>query len=90
MLNIVHNSYTFCVLPTALYEDPTDNYRYLPYLFHDFLICQDVTDIEEMSAYYRLNLFHVICLNSVFQSCFPRSRMVSISGSENKDPDSGG
>lgn len=38
----------------------------------------DLTDMEEMSAYYRLNLFHVICLNSVFQSCFPRSRMVYI------------
>jgi len=38
----------------------------------------DLTDISEMSSYYRLNLFHVICLNSVFKSCFPRSRMVYI------------
>jgi len=38
----------------------------------------DLTDIAEMSEYYRLNLFHVICLNSVFKNCFPRSRMVYI------------
>jgi len=38
----------------------------------------DLTDIGEMSEYYRLNLFHVICLNSVFKGCFPRSRMVYI------------
>jgi len=38
----------------------------------------DLFDITEMSAYYQLNLFHVICLNSVFKSCFPRSRMVYI------------
>jgi len=38
----------------------------------------DLTDILEMSSYYRLNLFHVICLNSVFKGCFPRSRMVYI------------
>ena len=31
-----------------------------------------------MSRYYRLNLFSVICLNSVFQSMFPKSRMVFI------------
>jgi len=38
----------------------------------------ELTDIEEMSRYYRLNLFSVICLNSVFQSMFPKSRMVYI------------
>jgi len=38
----------------------------------------ELTDIGEMSEYYRLNLFHVICLNSVFKNCFPRSRMVYI------------
>merc|ERR1711973_334649 len=38
----------------------------------------ELTDIEEMSRYYRLNLFHLICLNSVFQSMFPKSRMVYI------------
>lgn len=38
----------------------------------------DLTDISLMSTYYRLNLFHVICLNSVFKSCFPKSRMVYI------------
>lgn len=38
----------------------------------------DLTDIEEMSSYYRLNLFSAICLNSVFWECFPRSRMVAI------------
>jgi len=38
----------------------------------------DLFDISEMSAYYQLNLFHVICLNSVFKSCFLRSRMVYI------------
>merc|ERR1719495_2768195 len=32
----------------------------------------------ELSSYYRLNLFSAICLNSVFFSCFPRSRMVAI------------
>merc|ERR1711936_1371916 len=31
--------------------------------------------MEEMQDYYRLNLFHVICLNSVFTTCFPKSRM---------------
>merc|ERR1719283_658392 len=31
-----------------------------------------------MSCYYRLNLFSVICLNSVFQSMFPKSRKVYI------------
>lgn len=38
----------------------------------------DLTDISAMSEYYRLNLFHVICLNSVFNACFPRSRRVFI------------
>jgi len=38
----------------------------------------ELTDIDEMSRYYRLNLFHLICLNSVFQSMFPKSRMVYI------------
>jgi len=38
----------------------------------------DVTDIAEMSAYYRVNLFHVICLNSVFTTMFPKSRMAYI------------
>eukprot|EP00088_Acartia_fossae_P019948 TRINITY_DN2167_c0_g1_i5.p1 TRINITY_DN2167_c0_g1~~TRINITY_DN2167_c0_g1_i5.p1 ORF type:complete len:313 (-),score=121.83 TRINITY_DN2167_c0_g1_i5:1246-2184(-) len=38
----------------------------------------DLTDIDEISTYYRLNLFHVICLNSVFTSCFPKSKMVYI------------
>jgi len=38
----------------------------------------DITDLEEMTAYYRLNLFHVICLNSVFTSMFPKSRMAYI------------
>jgi len=38
----------------------------------------DLTDIDEMSTYYRLNLFHVICLNSVFKSCFPVTRTVYI------------
>lgn len=38
----------------------------------------DVTDLDELSAYYRVNLFHVICLNSVFTAMFPRSRMVYI------------
>jgi len=38
----------------------------------------DLTDMEEMSAYYRVNLFHVICLNSVFTSVFPKSRMAYI------------
>jgi len=38
----------------------------------------ELTDIEEMSRYYRLNLFSVICLNSVFQSMFPKSRMVFV------------
>jgi len=38
----------------------------------------DLTDIDEMSRYYRLNLFHVICLNSVFKSCFPATRTVYI------------
>ena len=31
-----------------------------------------------MTSYYRVNLFHVICLNSVFQSMFPKSRKVYI------------
>ena len=31
-----------------------------------------------MSGYYQLNLFHVICLNSVFKACFKRSKMVYI------------
>jgi len=35
----------------------------------------DMTNMEEMQDYYRLNLFHVICLNSVFTNCFPKSRM---------------
>ena len=39
---------------------------------------QELTDIDEMNSYYRLNLFSVICLNSVFQAMFPRSRMVFI------------
>jgi len=38
----------------------------------------DLYDIDEMSSYYRLNLFHIICLNSVFKDCFPSSRMVYI------------
>jgi len=38
----------------------------------------DMTDMEEMQAYYRVNLFHVICLNSVFTSLFPKSRMAYI------------
>jgi len=38
----------------------------------------ELTDIEEMTTYYRVNLFHVICLNSVFQSMFPKSRMAYI------------
>lgn len=38
----------------------------------------EMTDIEEMSAYYRVNLFHVICLNSVFMSMFPKSRLAFI------------
>lgn len=38
----------------------------------------DLTDMDEMSAYYRLNLFHVICLNSVFTSMFPKSRKAYI------------
>merc|ERR1712098_897876 len=38
----------------------------------------ELTNIDEMSCYYRLNLFSVICLNSVFQSMFPKSRMVFI------------
>lgn len=38
----------------------------------------DMTDMDEMSAYYRLNLFHVICLNSVFTSMFPKSRKAYI------------
>ena len=42
------------------------------------LILQDMTDMEEMQAYYRVNLFHVICLNSVFTNLFPRSRMAYI------------
>ena len=37
-----------------------------------------MTDMEEMQAYYRVNLFHVICLNSVFTSLFPKSRMAYI------------
>ena len=42
------------------------------------LIPQDMTDMEEMQAYYRVNLFHVICLNSVFTNLFPKSRMAYI------------
>eukprot|EP00088_Acartia_fossae_P038597 TRINITY_DN40039_c0_g1_i1.p1 TRINITY_DN40039_c0_g1~~TRINITY_DN40039_c0_g1_i1.p1 ORF type:complete len:274 (+),score=7.15 TRINITY_DN40039_c0_g1_i1:226-1047(+) len=38
----------------------------------------EMFDISEMSTYYRLNVFHVICLNSVFKECFPRSRMVFV------------
>jgi short-subunit dehydrogenase len=41
-------------------------------------VFQELTDIEEMTTYYRVNLFHVICLNSVFQSMFPKSRMAYI------------
>ena len=41
-------------------------------------LLQELTDIEEMTTYYRVNLFHVICLNSVFQSMFPKSRMAYI------------
>ena len=37
-----------------------------------------MTDMEEMQAYYRVNLFHVICLNSVFTNLFPKSRMAYI------------
>ena len=42
------------------------------------LIPQDMTDMDEMQAYYRVNLFHVICLNSVFTNLFPKSRMAYI------------
>jgi len=38
----------------------------------------ELTNIDEMSGYYRLNLFSVICLNSVFQSLFPKSRMIFV------------
>lgn len=38
----------------------------------------DLTDISEMTDYYRLNVFHVICLNSVFKACFLRSRLVFV------------
>jgi len=38
----------------------------------------DLTDIDEMSSYYRLNLFHVICLNSVFTAMFLKSRLVFV------------
>lgn len=38
----------------------------------------ELTDVDEMSLYYRVNLFHVICLNSVFVSLFPKSRMVFV------------
>jgi len=38
----------------------------------------DLSDIEELTCYYRLNLFSAICLNSVFWESFPRSRMVAI------------
>ena len=34
--------------------------------------------MDEMSAYYRLNLYHVIVLNSVFTSMFPKSRKAYI------------
>lgn len=51
----------------------TDTVHTCPSLFW-----QDLTDMEEMSAYYRVNLFHVICLNSVFTSVFPKSRMAYI------------
>ena len=34
--------------------------------------------MEEMNLYYRSNLFHVICLNSVFKSMFPKSQFVFI------------
>ena len=47
-------------------------------MFYAFYYTQDLTDIDEISTYYRLNLFHVICLNSVFTSCFPKSKMVYI------------
>jgi len=38
----------------------------------------DLTDMDEMNAYYRLNLYHVIVLNSVFTSMFPKSRKAYI------------
>jgi len=38
----------------------------------------DLSDIDELSQYYRLNLFSAVCLNAVFYECFPRSRMVAI------------
>ena len=44
----------------------------------DLFLWQDMTDMDEMQAYYRVNLFHVICLNSVFTNLFPKSRMAYI------------
>jgi sepiapterin reductase len=38
----------------------------------------ELTDVDEMSDYYRLNLFHVICLNSVFMAMFPKSRLAFV------------
>lgn len=38
----------------------------------------EMTDMSEMTAYYRLNLFHVVCLNSVFTSLFTKSRMAYV------------
>jgi hypothetical protein len=32
-----------------------------------------LTDMEELALYYKLNLFHVICLNSVFTKIFQSS-----------------
>ena len=42
--------------------------------------------MDEMQAYYRVNLFHVICLNSVFTNLFPKSRMAYINISRYLDP----
>ena len=48
------------------------------YVWFNLILFQDMTDMEEMQAYYRVNLFHVICLNSVFTNLFPKSRMAYI------------
>jgi hypothetical protein len=37
-----------------------------------------MTDMDDMALYYRLNLFHVICLNSVFTKCFSNAFKVRI------------
>lgn len=44
----------------------------------DGSLSTEMTDMDAMSAYYRLNVFHVICLNSVFSALFPKSRMCYI------------